>query len=69
MLRRIKLVPVSQKLLMLRFLMTRYQSEYTIDLPGVVKKIIIPITYSIGKMLGKYEHFKDAPPATKSSDN
>ncbi len=51
------------------FLMTRYQSEYTIDIPWFVKKVIVPLTYFAGKMLGKYDHFKDAPPATKTSIN
>ena len=44
------------------FLLTRYSTEY--DLPGIpkfVKKIIIPLTYNIGKLMGKYKHFKDAP--------
>lgn len=44
------------------YLMTRYSSEYELnDLPWFVKKVIMPITYVIGKMLGKYKHFKDAP--------
>jgi len=44
------------------YLIKRYASEY--DLPGIpkfVKKTIIPITYGIGRLLGKYKHFKDAP--------
>lgn len=44
------------------YLITRYASEYDVDvIPGFVKKVIMPITVSIGKMLGKYPHFKDAP--------
>lgn len=44
------------------YLVTRYQSEYDLpELPGFVKKVIMPITVSIGKMLGKYKHFKNAP--------
>ena len=48
------------------FLLTRYSTEY--DLPGIpkfVKKIIIPLTYNIGKLMGKYKHFKDAPEPIK----
>lgn len=48
------------------FLLTRYSTEY--DLPGIpkfVKKIIIPLTYNIGKLMGKYKHFKDTPEPVK----
>lgn len=43
------------------FLLKRYSSEYDMDLPWFVKKVIIPVTYYIGKVLGKYKHFKNAP--------
>ena len=44
------------------YLLTRYRSEYDMaDVPQFVKKTIIPMTYYIGKLLGKYKHFKDAP--------
>ncbi|GAB3902770.1 hypothetical protein GCM10028803_30020 [Larkinella knui] len=44
------------------YLMTRYASEYDMaDIPTFVKKVIIPITYLIGRLLGKYKHFADAP--------
>jgi quercetin dioxygenase-like cupin family protein len=49
------------------YLMTRYSAEY--DLPGIpafVKKTIIPVIYTIGKLLGKYSHFKDAPEPIKN---
>lgn len=48
------------------FLMKRYASEF--DIPGIpafVKKTVIPTTYYLGKLLGKYKHFADAPPAVK----
>ena len=48
------------------YLIKRYSSEY--DLPGMpafVKKIIIPVTYFVGRILGKYEHFKNAPDPIK----
>jgi quercetin dioxygenase-like cupin family protein len=48
------------------FLMTRYKSEYDLkDIPLFVKKIIFPITVVAGKILGKYNHFKDAPEPIK----
>jgi len=44
------------------YLIKRYSSEYDLPgIPGFVKKTIIPLTYYIGKLLGKYKHFKNAP--------
>lgn len=44
------------------YLITRYSSEYDLpEIPAFVKKIILPITYFFGILLGKYKHFKDAP--------
>jgi quercetin dioxygenase-like cupin family protein len=44
------------------YLLKRYASEYDmVEIPGFVKKVIIPITYFTGKILGKYGHFKNAP--------
>ncbi len=49
------------------YLMTRYASEYDLpEIPTFVKKIIIPITYHIGRLLGKYKHFRDAPEPVSS---
>lgn len=46
------------------FLIRKYSSEYgLIELPGFVKKVIIPVTYFIGRLLGKYKKFADAPAA------
>jgi quercetin dioxygenase-like cupin family protein len=48
------------------YLIKRYASEYDLtDIPAFVKKVIIPITYMLGKLLGKYKHFKDAPEPLK----
>lgn len=48
------------------FLMNRYASEYDLpEIPKLVKSTLIPMTYYLGKVLGKYAHFKDAPPAVK----
>ncbi len=46
------------------FLLTKYVSEYDIvEMPTLVRKVIIPLTYYIGKITGKYEKFRDAPEA------
>lgn len=44
------------------YLLKRYAAEYDLpEIPWFVRKIIIPATYYIGKLLGKYKHFKEAP--------
>ena len=44
------------------YLLKRYASEYDMnEIPRFVKKIIIPVTYYVGRILGKYKHFKAAP--------
>jgi hypothetical protein len=46
--------------------MTRYASEYDLpEVPSFVKKAILPATYHVGRLLGKYKHFKDAPDPVK----
>jgi hypothetical protein len=46
--------------------MKRYASEYDLpEIPKFVKKVIIPATYFVGKLLGKYKHFEGAPEAVK----
>jgi quercetin dioxygenase-like cupin family protein len=48
------------------YLLTRYSSEYDLpEIPLFVKKVIMPITYYVGKIMGKYKHFKDAPEPVK----
>lgn len=40
----------------------RYRREFDMtETPGIVKKVIMPVTYFIGLLLGKYEKFKNAP--------
>ncbi|MBK6785580.1 MAG: cupin domain-containing protein [Saprospiraceae bacterium] len=42
------------------YLITRYKSEYDLkDIPPFVKKVIFPIIVVVGKLLGKYKHFKN----------
>lgn len=44
------------------YLMVRYKHEYGLpELPSFVKNIIMPVTYSIGSLIGKYQKFRDAP--------
>ena len=44
------------------FLIMRYASEYTLtEIPFFVRKVIIPLTYLVGKLSGKYKKYKNAP--------
>jgi quercetin dioxygenase-like cupin family protein len=44
------------------YLLKRYASEYDlVEMPWLVKKVVIPLTYYSGMLLGKYKHFKNAP--------
>ncbi len=44
------------------FLITRYSTEFEVQgIPVFVKKMIIPIQYSIAKMRGAYKGYKEAP--------
>jgi quercetin dioxygenase-like cupin family protein len=50
------------------FLMERYKSEFEMtEMPFIVRKLIIPIVYKLGKLKGKYKKFKNAPEAIKSN--
>ena len=50
------------------FLMTRYRTEYAmLELPFVVRRVVMPLVYLAGTVLGMYRKFKDAP-APASSD-
>ena len=49
------------------YLLTRYASEYDLDeIPVFVKKVILPATYFVGRLLGKYKHFDNAPEPVKA---
>lgn len=42
--------------------MTRYQSEFAmLEMPAFVRRTILPILASIGRALGKYDKYRDAP--------
>ena len=44
------------------YLLYRYRSEYDLpELPRFVKSVIIPATYHVGKVIGRYKKFDDAP--------
>ncbi len=48
------------------YLLTRYSSEYRMDeIPWFVRKVLMPVIYVLGRMMGKYKHFKDAPKPIK----
>ena len=44
------------------FLVTRYRTEFAmLEVPALVNRIVIPIVYLLGAVLGRYRKFKDAP--------
>jgi len=48
------------------FLLMHYKSEFAMsELPAVVRKVIIPATYYIGKLTGAHKMFADAPAPLK----
>jgi quercetin dioxygenase-like cupin family protein len=53
------------------FLATRYRTEFAIlELPVLVRLIVIPVLYRVGTLFGKYKKFEDAPapiPANRRS--
>ena len=45
------------------FLITTYRSEFAmLAIPAPVQRIIFPIAIAIGRLLGKYDKYADAPP-------
>lgn len=48
------------------YLMTRYKNEYGLpEMPSFVKNVVMPITYFVGQILGKYKNFDGAPEPLK----
>lgn len=46
------------------FLVTRYRTEYAmLELPAFVQRVVIPILFAVGKVLGKHRQYRDAPPS------
>ena len=49
------------------FLMMRYRSEYAmLELPALVRRVVVPVVYVVGRTLGKYKKYKDAPEPMKT---
>ena len=47
--------------------LTRYRLENeVIAVPGLVRRLVFPVLVVVGKVLGKYKKFKDAPDPIKS---
>jgi quercetin dioxygenase-like cupin family protein len=53
------------------YLLYRYRKEHDLpELPRFVKSVVIPATYTIGKLTGMYRKFQDAPkPVTPQKDS
>lgn len=44
------------------FLTTRYRTEFAmLEIPAPVRKLLVPVLYRLGKLLGKHERFANAP--------
>ena len=44
------------------FLVTRYRSGFTmVEIPAAVQRLVFPIQVAIGKLLGRYRKYADAP--------
>lgn len=48
------------------YLMTRYADEFTMTaVPAPVRRIVFPVQAFLGRILGRYGHFADAPPPVR----
>jgi|SRR5688500_17157248 len=48
------------------FLMTRYRSEFAmIGIPAFTRRVVFPVLLAVGKLLGKYRKYADAPQAVR----
>jgi quercetin dioxygenase-like cupin family protein len=44
------------------FLSTRYRSEYAmVEIPALVQRLIFPVLVAVGRFLGRYRKYADAP--------
>ena len=44
------------------FLLTRYRSEFTmVEIPAAVRRFVFPLQVALGRLLGKYRKFAEAP--------
>lgn len=50
----------------LAFLMSRYRKEFAVcTIPLVLQRMLFPLLVGIGRMLGRYARFADAPPPVR----
>ncbi|MGD9902522.1 MAG: cupin domain-containing protein [Vicinamibacterales bacterium] len=48
------------------FLLSRYRREFTlVGIPPLVVRVVFPLQVAIGRLLGKYGHYADAPPPVR----
>jgi quercetin dioxygenase-like cupin family protein len=48
------------------FLATRYRSEFgMVEIPAFVQRFLFPVQVALGKLLGKYRKYADAPPPVR----
>ena len=48
------------------FLARRYRSEFgTLAVPPLVQRLVFPAVVALGRLLGRYAHFADAPPPVR----
>ena len=48
------------------FLVTRYRSEFAmLEIPAAVQRIVFPVLVAVGRLLGRYARYADAPPPVR----
>lgn len=48
------------------FLLTRYRSEFALlEVPFMVQRLLFPAVAALGRLLGRYRRFADAPPPAR----
>lgn len=48
------------------FLTRRYRREFAmLAIPAVVQAVLFPVVVAVGRLLGRYAHFADAPPPVR----
>jgi hypothetical protein len=48
------------------FLLTRYRSEFAmLEIPAAVQRLLFPVLLVVGRLLGQYRRYADAPPAVR----
>ncbi len=48
------------------FLTMRYRTEFAmLEMPALLRRVVIPLVYVVGGMLGKYKKYQDAPAPIK----